>query len=150
MNTHATKRFALLLCGILGAVLTTSCATSSAPVKEASPLTLLGTPWRLTQWGGEVVDNPPGERAAHFLLESSSTSLVGFAGCNRVFGQYALDGASLKFNGVGGTRMFCEARMDLERKFLAVFEQGTGWKIAGTTLQLLDDTGKIVATFNTP
>ena len=151
MKTHAARCFGLLLCGILGAgILTTSCTTASQPVKEASPMTLLDTPWRLTQLGDEVIDNPPGEKAVNFLLQPSSTRLVGFSGCNRMFGQYALEGASLKFDEIGGTRMFCEASMTLEQKFLAMFGQVTGWKIEGATLHLLDNTGKDIAAFNTP
>ena len=65
----------------------------------------------------------------NFLLQRTNTNLVGFAGCNRMFGRYALDGASLKFDGLGGTRMFCQANMDLEQKFLAMFQNVTGWRI---------------------
>jgi heat shock protein HslJ len=148
MNTRNLKIGALLLCSLLGAgILTTSCTTSSKPVKEASALPLLNTEWRLTQLGGEVVDNPAGEHAVNFLLQPSSTNLVGFSGCNRMFGRYALEGASLKFDGLGGTRMFCEARMPLEQKFLAMFSQVTRWEITGSTLRLLDGNGKTAATF---
>jgi len=151
MKAHAARRAGLLLCGILGAgLLTTSCTTSSEPVDEASTQPLLDTSWRLTQLGGEVIENPPGEKAVNFLMQPSSTKLVGFAGCNRMFGQYALEGASLKFEGLGGTRMFCQESMDLEQKFLAMFERVVGWKIEGTTLQLLDGSEKPIATFSTP
>ncbi|HEU4779151.1 MAG TPA: META domain-containing protein [Steroidobacteraceae bacterium] len=151
MKTHGTKSSFLLLCVILGAgALTTSCMTSSQPVKEASAQPLLNTQWRLTQLGNEVIDNPPGERAIHVLLQPSSTHLVGFAGCNRMFGSYALEGATLKFNGVGSTRMFCQARMDLEQKFLGTFDRVAGWKIVGNTLQLQDAGAAPVATFEAP
>jgi len=151
MITRDLMNRALLLCAILGAgFLTTSCMTSSGAVKEASALSLLNTQWRLTQLGGEIIDNPPKEQAVHFLLQPSNTNLVGFSGCNRMFGQYALDGASLKLNGLGGTRMFCQARMELEQKFLAMFGEVAGWKMTGSTLELLDTNAKTVATFNTP
>jgi heat shock protein HslJ len=148
MNTHAFKNCSLLLCAILATgILTTSCATSSGPVKETSTLPLLDTQWRLTQLGDEVIDNPAGERAVNFLLQPSSTNLVGFSGCNRMFGRYALDGASLKFDGMGGTRMFCEGRMPLEQRYLAMFAQAARWEITGSTLRLLDASGKTAATF---
>jgi heat shock protein HslJ len=153
-NRHALLLFAMLramLWAMLGvAVLTTSCTTATQPVKEAPALPLLNTPWRLTQLGDEVIDNPAGEQAVNFLLQPSSTNLVGFSGCNRMFGRYALDGATLKFDGLGGTRMFCEASMSLEQKFLAMFDKVAGWKISGTTLQLLDGSNKTVATFEAP
>ena len=150
MKTHV-KTLGLLLCATIGAgILTTGCMTSTEPVKEASSQTLLGTHWRLNQLGDEVITNPPGERDVHFQLEPSRTSLVGFSGCNRMFGSYALDGPSLKFDGLGGTRMFCESSMELEQKFLGMFQNVAGWKITGTTLQLLDTNGNAVATFSTP
>lgn len=151
MNDPFPKRHILLLCAILGSgVLTTSCTTSMAPVKETSTLPLLNTQWRLTTLGDEVVDNPPGERAVHFVLQPSNTSIVGFSGCNRMFGRYVLEGASLKFDGMGGTRMFCEGRMELEQKYLALLGNAAGWKITGNTLQLLDASAKAVATFTAP
>jgi heat shock protein HslJ len=116
-------------------------------VKEAASLPLLNTQWRLTQLGGEVIGNPAGERAVTFLLQPSSTNLVGFSGCNRMFGRYALNGATLKFDGLGGTRMYCEDRMPLEQRYLAMFSQVARWEIVGNVLRLLDENGKTVATF---
>ncbi|HYJ41011.1 MAG TPA: META domain-containing protein [Steroidobacteraceae bacterium] len=151
MKTSVVKILVLLLCAIpAAAFLTTSCATSPDSVRAASTLPLLNTSWRLTQLGDEVIDNPAGERAVNFLLQPSSTNLVGFSGCNRMFGRYALEGPSLKFDGLGGTRMFCEAQMPLEQRFLAMFSQVSGWEISGSTLRLLDANGKTAATFNTP
>ena len=145
------KTLVLLLCSMAGVgSLTTGCMSSPEPVKTASSQALLGTQWRLTQLGDEVIDNPAGERAVSFLLQPSSTSLAGFSGCNRMFGSYALQGPALKFDGLGGTRMFCEAQMPLEQRFLAMFSQVSGWEISGSTLRLLDSGGKTAATFNTP
>ena len=154
MNARASRP-SLLLCATLWAIpgaslLTTSCMTASKPVKEASTQSLLGTPWRLALLGGEAIENPPGEQAVHIQLQSSNSALTGFAGCNRMFGRYALDGAKLKFDGMGSTRMFCQARMDLEQKFLVMFEQVAGWKLEGSTLHLLDAAGESLATFETP
>jgi heat shock protein HslJ len=150
MKTHGLKPSALLLCAILGAgVLTTSCMSTSAPAPAATQ-SLLDTQWRLTKLGDEVIENPPGERAVHFLLQASNTGLTGFSGCNRMFGSYALDGSSLKFDGLGGTRMFCQSSMELEQKFLGMFQNVGSWKITGNSLQLFDAGGKAVATFETP
>jgi heat shock protein HslJ len=148
MNIHPLKSLVLLPCALLAAgILTTACSTTSEPVKEAASLPLLNTQWRLTQLGGEVIGNPAGERAVTFLLQPSSTNLVGFSGCNRMFGRYALNGATLKFDGLGGTRMYCEDRMPLEQRYLAMFSQVARWEIVGNVLRLLDENGKTVATF---
>jgi heat shock protein HslJ len=150
MKTHGNGLTTLLLCAILGAgALTTSCKTQSAPA-PASTQALLGTQWRLIKLGDEVIENPEGERAVHFLLQASNTGLTGFSGCNRMFGRYALDGSSLKFDGLGGTRMFCQPSMQLEQKFLGMFQNVVSWKITGNSLELLDAGGKSLASFETP
>jgi heat shock protein HslJ len=151
MNIHTLKYRILPLCAILTAgILSTACSTTAEPVGETSTLPLLNTEWRLAQLGEEVIDNPAGEHAVNFLLQPSSTNVVGFSGCNRMFGRYALNGATLKFDGLGGTRMFCEGRMPLEQRYLAMFPQVARWEITGTTLRLLDANGKTAATFAAP
>jgi heat shock protein HslJ len=116
-------------------------------IASAAAVPLLDTHWRLVQLGGALVDNPAGERDAHIILTSSSNSVTGNAGCNRIFGHYALENDRLKFDGLGGTKMFCEARMKLEESFSNALMSVLRWKITGRTLELLDETGKSVATF---
>jgi heat shock protein HslJ len=152
MKTHKLNyRVALqwaVLCTLLGAaILTTACTSSSMVAKETPALPLLNTQWRLTHLGPEVINNPAGERAVNFLLQPSSTNVVGFSGCNRMFGRYVLEGPLLKFDGLGGTRMFCEGRMQIEERFLTMFSRVARWEITGTGLRLLDADGKSVATF---
>jgi heat shock protein HslJ len=129
-------------------VVSSGCSTmGQQKVAQAAPATLLNTHWRLTQVGEVVVPNPAGAREVYFALQSENPNVVGFSGCNRMFGHYALAGEQLKFDQMGGTRMFCDARMELEQRFLAMFEFVTSWKIAGNSLQLLDSAGKTVAGF---
>ena len=65
-------------------------------------------------------------------------------------GRYVLKGAEIGFDQVGSTRMACEGRMDLEQRYLAMFARAARWEITGTTLRLLDISGKTVATFEAP
>jgi heat shock protein HslJ len=116
-------------------------------VVQAAPATLLDTHWRLTQVGEVIVPNPAGSREVYFSLQSQNPNVVGFSGCNRMFGHYALAGQQLKFDQIGGTKMFCDVRMELEQRFLAMFEFVAGWKISGNTLQLLNSAGGTVAGF---
>jgi len=116
-------------------------------VAQAAPATLLDTRWRLTQVGEVVVPNPAGNREVYFSLQSQNLNVVGFSGCNRMFGHYVLAGEQLKFDQMGGTKMFCDARMELEQRFVAMFEYVAGWKISGNTLQLLNSQGGTVAGF---
>jgi len=153
MKSREEKSGSLLPCvkllwAVLGfAALTTGCMSASEPVEKAASQMLVGTHWRLTQLGDVIVDNPAGERDVHFVLQGTDLLVSGNAGCNRMFGRYALKGDAIKFDQMGGTRMFCEARMELEQKFLGMFGEVSGWRITGNTLQLLDGAGKAVGTF---
>jgi heat shock protein HslJ len=140
----------LLPCGI-AALLTmqAGCSLMTPPptIKTVTSATLLDTHWRLTKLGGQIIDNPVGANAVHISLQSQNTNVTGNSGCNRMFGRYALENDMLKFDGLGGTKMFCEARMELEQKFTNALMSVMRWKIAGTTLELLDERGTAVATF---
>lgn len=109
--------------------------------------TLVDTSWRLTLLGNEVIDNPPNERAVQFALQSKNLLVTGFAGCNRLMGRYVLAGDRLKFDQLGGTKMFCDGRMELEGKFLGALAQVARWRINGATLELLDADGRTIGTF---
>jgi putative lipoprotein len=130
------------------ALLSSACGTvGKKEVARAAPAALLDTHWRLTQVGDVIVPNPPGSREVYFSLQSQNPNVVGFSGCNRMLGHYVLAGEQLKFDQIGGTKMFCDVRMELEQRFLAMFEYVAGWKIAGNTLQLLNSAGGTIAGF---
>jgi len=133
---------------ISSALVSSGCSTlGKKEVAQAAPAALLDTHWRLTQVGEVVVPNPAGSREVYFSLQSQNPNVVGFSGCNRMFGHYVLSGEQLKFDQIGGTKMFCEVRMELEQRFLAMFEFVAGWKISGNTLRLLNSEGGTVAGF---
>jgi len=125
------------------------CSLVNAPpaVATAAAVPLLDTHWRLVRLGDEPVDNPAGEGDAHLILASTNNSVGGNLGCNRMFGHYALEKDMLKFDGLGGTKMFCEAKMPLEQAFSNALMSVLNWKITGRTLDLMDETGRTVATF---
>lgn len=141
----------LLPCGIAALLLTmiAGCSLMTPPptIRTVISATLLDTHWRLTHLRGQIVENPVGANAVHISLQSHNTNVTGNSGCNRMFGRYALENDMLKFDGLGGTKMFCEARMDLEQKFTNALMSVMRWKIAGTALELLDERGTAVATF---
>ena len=142
----------LLFCGIAALVALTTATGCSlmrppAAVATAASTTLLNTRWRLTQLGDEVVTNTAGEREIHITMHSGNTNVTGSGGCNRMFGRYALEKQKLKFDGLGGTKMFCDGRMELEQKFNNALMSAMRWRITGNTLELFDDRNAAVATF---
>ena len=145
-QSSRAARCAALLTTIMGMA---ACSLMNPPplIATAAAVPLLDTHWRLVQLRSEVVDNPAGESDVHIILNSVSNSVAGNSGCNRIFGRYALENDMLKFDGLGGTKMFCEARMQFEESFNNALLLVLRWRITGHTLELLDETGKAVATF---
>lgn len=147
------KQTSLLLCAIainIGLTIVAGC--QMAPHEEvttASSVPLVNTGWRLTQLGDEMVDNPSGERAISLQLQPQNPRVVGFAGCNRMFGGYLLNGEMLKFDQMGGTKMACvdDQRMRLEQRYFEVLSRVSQWKITGSTLELRDGDGTPQALF---
>jgi heat shock protein HslJ len=137
------------------ALLTTlcACATRTAPeIANASTAPLIDSQWRLTRLSGQTIVNPPGPQQVFFMLNPRNTAVSGFAGCNRMFGRYALDGEMLKFDAMGGTKMACldQARMDVEQRFLTMFAGVARWKLTERELELFEADGKSLATFEAP
>jgi heat shock protein HslJ len=148
-----TSKYLLLSCAIIANLALTigaGCATrATEEVAAASTVPLANTQWRLTQLGDELVTNPEGGNAIGMQLQAQNTRVVGFSGCNRMSGAYALDGDSLKFAQMGGTKLACldQERMRLEQRYLEMFAKVARWKITAQTLELLDARGGMVATF---
>ena len=139
-----------LLCALACLLTTSGCTTpASDEVASAATVPLTETTWRLTQLGDQLVDNPPGDGAVSIQLQAENSRVTGFAGCNRMFGDYSLNGEALKFGQVGATKMACleEGRMQLEGRFFETLSQVAGWKITDSTLELLDGGGRTLATF---
>jgi heat shock protein HslJ len=133
-----------LLTAAVGAACQTSGGGSagavSAPASEAPPgapsASLEDTTWELVRLGGaplpEGIKRPPNLR-----LDAGEKRLVGFGGCNRVFGGYTVEGASLKISPLGTTKMGCLGpQMPLEKRFLDALERVAAYTISGNILTL--------------
>lgn len=46
--------------------------------------------------------------------------VTGFGGCNNYFGNYTLDGRTLRFSDLGSTKMLCQNTADLEDAFMQI------------------------------
>ena len=66
--------------------------------------------------------------------------MSGFAGCNRLGGEYRVAGPLLSFGKVAMTRMACPS-MQLETSFAAALERVAEWKVTGGHLELFDASG---------
>jgi len=96
------------------------------------------THWRLVELNGEPIDVWKGQRVPHMEFNSEENRVWGFAGCNRFFGGFSLEGEELAFGPMGMTRMACPSCYggDLEQEFVTALGSTTNYTIRGNTLEL--------------
>lgn len=112
------------------------------PVANA-PLT--GTHWTLRSVQG--MEKVTAMREAFIVLDAEKSAAYGSSGCNRMTGSYTLNGKSLKFGPMAGTRMACdEASMKLEQALYTALGAVDGYTLKGDELHLLQGE-KVLASF---
>lgn len=122
--------------------------SSSRPAGAQSTASLTNTYWKLLTLDGAAVDFPPEAREVHLILQIDQQRVSGFSGCNRLMGGYKVDGDRLTFSQMAGTMMACAPpSMNLERNFHVMLQKVARWRINGERLDLLDDSGAVLAGF---
>ena len=95
--------------------------------------------WQLTGGtaDGETLPQPPGLPAT---IAFDDGELRGRSFCNHLFASYRLDGASIRFDGLGGTEMGCDPDvMAAETAFVAALGRVTTAAVEGGDLLLTGD-----------
>ena len=138
-----TRRVAPLLCAIAFAIV--ACRPSGTP--DPSPrdfrAAVSGAEWTLRELNGGPAPLGAGGRSATIQFEADSARAAGFAGCNRWFAGYTLDGRALRFGDVGMTRMACADGMTLEQQLAAALQATRRYELDGTQLTFLGDGGPV-------
>ncbi len=95
---------------------------------------VLAHTWKLTSLNGKgILTSSP-----DISFNSSSGSAYGFAGCNRMFGQFNLSQSTISFQAMATTMMACEGpAMATESEFTSTLsEKSYRWELVGQTLNL--------------
>ena len=112
-----------------------------------SPVTfreaVAGTDWELHELHGSPAPLGAGARRATVRFDADTARVAGFAGCNRYFGTYTLEGAALRFGGIGMTKMACAQGMALEQQLAAALDATRRYKVGERELTLLNDAGTV-------
>lgn len=118
----------------------------SAPSEPTKDAPLEGTEWRLVDVGGRAAIAGHGARGAFVAFERDAATVRGHSGVNSFFGPYALDGAKLRIENLGMTRMAGSPElMAQEFAFVAALHAARGWRVEGDALELLDGAGAKLA-----
>jgi heat shock protein HslJ len=118
------------------------------PVVRTPPLAntpLAGVRWQLSALGKNTAmpEHPP-----FVTFAVNGTAVTGFAGCNRLSGAYAADGARLSMSRLITTKMACPAAGDVEPRFLAALARVARYRILDGRLDVYDASGTRLARFD--
>ena len=103
--------------------------------------------WSIIAVSGFIVDQLHFERRPFITFDREKKQASGFNGCNNFFGNYEIDGYSLKFGPVAATRRYCEGTAnEVEMKFMQALEKTSSWELKEGLLTLLDS-GNVLARF---
>ncbi len=120
--------------------------TAAASVDAAgTPQSIFGREWTLVTLGDS--DAPPGsgDRPATLHFDSAASRASGFAGCNRYSASYTIVGDSLRFGPAMATKMACMDGDALERAFLPIIAEVTGFLAVDSTLTLTGANGTLAS-----
>lgn len=104
---------------------------------------LKDTKWNIGSLAGEALQLPADVERPWLML--SGDNLQGFGGCNRLMGQYQLDGNALSFMGVGSTKMYCEGIQPTESAVMEMLYKVDAFKMDKGMMKLMG-AGKELAT----
>jgi len=119
------------------------------PRGGASPASLEDTYWRLITLPNTVLPQPNTQQDRNFTLHSSNKTVSGSGGCNSISGPYTVTGDRLTFGRIMSTMRACAdpIAMNAETVFLRQLPLVRRWRMTGQILELLDDSGRVLATF---
>ncbi|MDB5013464.1 MAG: hypothetical protein JWQ25_1666 [Daejeonella sp.] len=131
------KRFILVFLSFL---LFTSCEVLKS---ETDSPKLNNTKWTLHSIKARVVNL--GDKA-YLNFEEKDNRIAGKAACNSFFGEYTIVKQTIKFEGVGSTKMYCEGLMDEENEIMTALNNTRRYEIKADMLYLYS-TDQLLLTF---
>jgi heat shock protein HslJ len=129
-------------------VLAPTAEGSVGVASTGAAVSLAATDWRLVKVGDEEVKASDPAREAHMVLDAKTHRVSGSGGCNQMVGGWKVNGDHIVFSQMASTMMACADGMDAEGKFQKALGSASRWKISGRELELMDDSGGVVAVFD--
>lgn len=99
--------------------------------------------WALVTLGHRSAPLGSGSKPATIRFDSASSRASGFAGCNRYSAPYTMAGDSVHFGPAISTKMACAEGDSLERAYLAIIPEVTGYQASDSTLTLTGSDGAL-------
>ncbi len=118
-----------------------------APVGDAP---LRGIVWLQAPAASQPVPAQAARQEVQLRLDPLSPTVSGSSDCNRLQGNYRLEGDRLSFSSIDSTTLRCEPEvMADEARFLADLQRVRGWRFIDHRFELLDEGGAVLLKFET-
>lgn len=117
--------------------------TSASRSDGVSSAAMVEREWALVTLGDRAAPPGAGGKPATIRFDSAASRAAGFAGCNRYSAPYTIAGDSLSLGLAMSTKMFCADGDALERAYLAIFPEVTGFQMTDSTLTLTGSSGTL-------
>ncbi|MDB5120920.1 MAG: hypothetical protein JWN56_2138 [Sphingobacteriales bacterium] len=91
-----------------------------------------------TKWSLHSIKERPVKLGdnAYLNFEDKDNRIAGKAACNSFFGEYSTIKQTIKFEGIGSTKMYCEGLMDEENEILTALNSTRRYEIKADMLYL--------------
>lgn len=100
---------------------------------------LTGVEWRVSELSGHVLALSGDGQQPFIIFDEAKKQVTGYAGCNRFFGLYVLEGEVLTFGPIGATKRACpDLQEGGETEVFKVLDATRRWRIVDGTLELLN------------
>ena len=104
-----------------------------------SSCNLTGVEWLVREFSGHVLAGSVDAQQPFIIFDETKKQVTGYAGCNRFFGIYVLEGVVLTFGSIGATKRACsDLEEGVETEFFKVLDATRRWRIVDETLELLN------------
>jgi len=130
-------------------------ATQDEPQSsQANDSSFTNTYWKLEKLKGEAVSmGDTQSREQHIIFQSEDERLIGFAGCNSMFGTFTHDAVNdtsgdISITQLGATKMACPDNDMNEQVFLSSLSEVNAYEISGEILHLFDSEQNTLAQFS--
>lgn len=117
--------------------------TTASRSGGASSAAMVEREWALVTLGDSAAPQGAGGKPATIRFDSAASRAAGFAGCNRYSAPYTVAGDSLAFGTAISTKMACADGDALERAYLAIIPEVTGFQLTDSTLTLSGSSGTL-------
>ncbi len=107
--------------------------------EQTSQVDIFDKQWEVYRIDDTGID----ESNPSLLFQKESQQVAGFAGCNRFFSSFTVEGNNLKLGVTGLTRMMCQD-MTVEDAFVKALEQVRYFEVSGDELHLMDEDGNAI------